>query len=872
MKKQITDYILVSIISLLIIFIIYIINGVYPFGKHTIINGDFGRAYVPLYYYMHDVFNGKESLFYTSKLGMGSNMYDLTCIYGIFSPVNWLLFFTKRSNIPFFLSYLLIIRICLLSITSLFLYNKLFPKVESFWKILFSLLYAFSGYIIVYHTNFVWLDNIILFPLLIYGLNRIFDDKGFYFYIFIMFFSLIFSYYISYMEVLFVLFFSFGYIFIFDKNCDKKRIIFNLGIGTLFAFGLSSFCLIPVLKQTFMSFRFSSHVIFLKNSLIGPINDKILILLFYGLPVILYFILLKSKNTKKDVKRFYLYLFLIFCGGVFIEPINLMWHTGNYLCFPFRYGFIVVMILYLGSLRYLSSNPKLVFKSLNYYFTIFVLLLFFGIVLYKCIPLNVASNPSFHISNGLVLMYLVAVLFSGIIIIYFILNINSFKIKMIFLCSFLFIYCIGMGVSYIGISTKKHKYETTDKIVLEAGDRIVSYDKDYMLRYKNLNNDLFENSSLINNMSSISTWKMIDKDSVISTRKLGYYNDDWSVTEVGGTLFSDVILGTSKYISDNKLSNDVFDYINDNTYKLKNNNDSFALVYNNYVSNFKEDDVIDYQNTIYKKMFGNKEDIFDSVLFDVDDVVLDNNDICYKNYKELSFNIKIDDLSELYFYFDNYSPRIDVYNDVIFNKVKVNGELLYFPDENNGKNTKSYGINKVIDLGTFENKEVNIKLYLKKNICVKNFKFVSLKIDKLNSFIDDTKPDNISFLRNNNNIKINVLNSSGNKYLFLPINYLNGYNIVNNGKSVRLLKTLGNFVSIPLKRGNNKIILTYYPPYFKISCIISIIFLILFFLSFCFQKKKFPSFIYSLSLYLYYFVFVAIFIYIYIYSFFKFIF
>ena len=194
---------------------IYILNNVYPFGSNTLSNGDMGKAYTPIYYYMWDLFNGRANLFINFKVGMGTNMYDLTSIYGILSPFSWLVVFTERSNIPNFLSYLLVLKLCLISVTSFILFDKCYKKLDLFWKVLFSVIYAFSGWVIVYHTNFVWLDNVALFPLLILGMKRIIDNGDYKLYTIILFLSLCYSYYISYMEILFVIFSSF---LLFESN------------------------------------------------------------------------------------------------------------------------------------------------------------------------------------------------------------------------------------------------------------------------------------------------------------------------------------------------------------------------------------------------------------------------------------------------------------------------------------------------------------------------------------------------------------------------------------------------------------------------------------------------------------------------------
>ena len=182
-------YFISPIIVLFLLMIIFICNGVYPFGSHTIVNSDFGKAYVPIYYYIYDVLSGNANIFINFKVGMGSNMYDLTSIYGILSPLTWLIMFSSRSNIPNFLSYILIIKLCLLSVTSFLLFDRVYKNLDLFWKVLFSVFYALGIYTILYYTNFVWLDNIILFPLLLLGFKWIIERDNISLYTVVLFLS-----------------------------------------------------------------------------------------------------------------------------------------------------------------------------------------------------------------------------------------------------------------------------------------------------------------------------------------------------------------------------------------------------------------------------------------------------------------------------------------------------------------------------------------------------------------------------------------------------------------------------------------------------------------------------------------------------------
>ena len=847
------------LIVLLFLSIIFIINDVYPLGKNTIINGDLGKAYVPIYYYMFDIFKGNANIFMNFDVGMGSNMYDLFSIYGILSPINLILNFTSRSNIPYFLSYLLIIKICLISITSFILFDKVYRNVELFWKVLFSVFYALGIYIIVYHTNLVWLDNIILFPILLLGFKNVVDSNNFHLYTIVLCLSFCLSFYISYMEILFILFLSFLYLKFFCPKENKKKFIFSLGIGTFLALGMSILFVGPVVLQTFNSARFNySTGFYLVNFTI----DKVLIVCGYGFPIALFVIMLSSKIIDSKFKKFFLYLFLILCIGVILDPINKMWHTGSYKMFPFRYGFIPVMIIYMGGLYYLTKNPTLKFKFNVKFWILILLLVILAILFYFFIPISIASNPSIGIMN-----YIQARLVYFIVVISFVLGLfvvclDNFILKKIFICLIFFVYYIGFGLGYIGITSDKLYRDDSAMSVFDSEEvyDFLKDDNNGINRYKFLNNYLMGNYAFISNSSSISTWKMIDFSSYRLAYKLGYYAND-SIIEDGGTLFSDNILGINKYISRDKLNSNIFDLIKYNNkfylYKL-NNYLGYGFLYDNLGDdNIKFSNSIDFNNKIYKKFFNKNDNILEKVNYVEKNIDSDKN-ICVKKSGEINFSIVVDKLSELYFDYGKISNNGEI------KYIKVNGVKLKNSNVYNLNNKHFNDYDGIIDLGTYNNEVVDIDIYLDKNVCIYDYQFATLSIDKLNSLINDNKSD-IVIKEQGNSFIINVDNKKNKDKLFLPLNYLNGYVCKLNGENVSVDKVIDNFVSIDLKKGNNKIVLSYYPPGLVECFCISIISLILFILSFKFKFISNNNILLNLSMYLYYVIVVIMFFIIYIY-------
>ena len=121
--------------------------------------------------------------------------------YYLLSPYNLiLLFFPKRYLVE---TIILLTGIKIVS-SAITMYAYLRNKVDS--KILLitlCLCYAFCGYVVAFQMNVMWLDNIILLPLIILGLEKIVDKNDFKLYVITMSLSLIFNFYIGFSTALF---------------------------------------------------------------------------------------------------------------------------------------------------------------------------------------------------------------------------------------------------------------------------------------------------------------------------------------------------------------------------------------------------------------------------------------------------------------------------------------------------------------------------------------------------------------------------------------------------------------------------------------------------------------------------------------------
>ena len=117
MKKYI-KYIVPSMISFIILSILFYMNGLYPYGSNSIVQVDADYQFIPVLYRIYDFLHGNGSIIY-NDMGLGNNIYISMILQGsIYSPVNLLLYFTKRGNIVNYFNVILLVKICLISLTS----------------------------------------------------------------------------------------------------------------------------------------------------------------------------------------------------------------------------------------------------------------------------------------------------------------------------------------------------------------------------------------------------------------------------------------------------------------------------------------------------------------------------------------------------------------------------------------------------------------------------------------------------------------------------------------------------------------------------------------------------------------------------------
>ena len=176
--KKYSNYLLAFLLPIGIMLFVMIISKIYPFGDKILLMQD-GYTQHPgfLNSFINSIITGKSFL-YSFKGLIGFNLYACFAYY-TFNISNLLFLLFKTNNIIDFYTFIIILKIGLASL-SMCIFLSYFNKDKKI--IIFSLCYGLSSYNLLYYLNYMWFDSVILLPIVIMGIEKIFKENNYYIY------------------------------------------------------------------------------------------------------------------------------------------------------------------------------------------------------------------------------------------------------------------------------------------------------------------------------------------------------------------------------------------------------------------------------------------------------------------------------------------------------------------------------------------------------------------------------------------------------------------------------------------------------------------------------------------------------------------
>lgn len=379
--KTILIYILSFLLPGLMMVAIYASIGITYGGKVTVLTFDLKAQYAPFIAGLRYLLKDPGKILFNWNASMGGNYMGVFAYY-LASPLNLITLFWKVEDIADAMYVLIILKIALCGLTfNTFLHKRHPERGISFYNLIFSICYALMSYNIAYGMCVMWLDAIILLPIVLLGIERILAGKKGRLFFISMTLTFITNYYMSYMVGIFVfLYFMCGVLSRIDKTNVKYYINCGLrfAINTLLGLGIAMPLVLPSIldlrnrysdgiktainKDLAYAFRpIQALRKFLPSQYDSMYSEFGNPYVFCGsiifLLAILYFF--QRRNWKNKVYPLLLVLF-IFSGFLF-EKIDYFWHGFTYPTgFPYRYSFLlsafILILSYEAFLRIMDSH------------------------------------------------------------------------------------------------------------------------------------------------------------------------------------------------------------------------------------------------------------------------------------------------------------------------------------------------------------------------------------------------------------------------------------------------------------------------------------------------------------------------------------
>lgn len=401
------EFVLISFFTAIVVSLVFwVVYSLAPFGNMSIMRMDMFHQYGPLLSEYLDRLTGQGSLVYSWQSGGGGNFLGNIFNY-CSSPLELLVLLFGHKHVPQFIAFIIMLKGAF-SAANFTYYLKKSTQFEKHNLLTagFGLLYAFSGYFVAYYWNFMWLDGMMLLPLIILGLEQIVDEGKPWLYTASFAILLVASYYMAYMTAIFmVLYFLVYYIGKYpggvmvrepNRN-DKGKVSFGETLRcshfvrallrcigyAIVAGALAAFALLPTYfalkscsatsgtfpKDSSFYFNFFDFLANHTDALdptIRASDDPVLPNVFCGIGTVvlaILFFFIKSIPLREKIADAVMLVVLYFSFD--INKLNYIWHGFHFPNdLPYRQSFVYVFFLLLMAFKALSKIRELELRDI----------------------------------------------------------------------------------------------------------------------------------------------------------------------------------------------------------------------------------------------------------------------------------------------------------------------------------------------------------------------------------------------------------------------------------------------------------------------------------------------------------------------------
>ena len=834
-------YILSFFIPAILLFISYMIFGVYPAGKRSVLALDLNAQYVYYYDYMYDVFAGKESLFYSWSRTFSGEFFGIFAYY-LASPFSFIVWLFPRTAITEGLLTMLLVKAAAGGLCCAFLLKKQ-RGYSDITVTLFSVMYALSGYFAAHSINPMWLDGMIALPLVVMGIEHVCDRKRFLLYALSLFYVFISNYYIGYMVGIFsALYFTYYIVSGKTTQSSGKGVgmsILTFGASSLAAIFMSCWIIVPVYRSLQMgklafgdpdytpveNFNITDALIKLFPGTFDTIRPEGFPMIYCG-TVTLIFALIWFTQSRIPLRRRVSggALFGIIMLSMYIKPVDMMWHGGKVpIWMPYRYAFVAVFLLMMFGAEAFENIKHVKQKSLG---TVFAVLL--AVLL---IADHYAGSEHFNTTLIIVIPLIVLSVITGALVFYRkYYEFRSMKITLLVLL------CAEMLVNNIVTFTKMHKdiYYSSRESYLgdipetrEAVNEVKALDSGFYRMEKTYHRCV--NDPIAVGMYGMShSTSTFNAKAIALAKSLGYGAREHYSRYDGATPLTDDILGIKYVFSKSELLSqydETLDISSDSEIKVYINEDALGFAYLADASiigaALEDKSPFSVQERLAARLSGEVNKFY----LPLDDYSVDlvNLNAGSTVDKHLSYTKRLNDESASVNYniITPYSGRVYMYLPTNYERecrLYVNGEFIkfYFQNENHS----------IAYLGEFSrNEDFDVKLELTGNdVYYEQPLFFSLNDDALVRFSEKMRSMNENtVVERTGKARLSItVDTNEDRALFTSIPIEEGWTATIDGKPAEILSTANEtLMCLNVPSGRHTIELSFFPAGMKTGLILT---------------------------------------------------
>ena len=364
-------------LPLCIMWIIFMIKGVYPITEKSVLVLDLNGQYVYFFEAIRDMFQGQGSPFYTWFRSLGGEFSGIYAYY-VASPFALLSVFFPENGITEFLLWMTLLKVGASGFTFAFYLHKSRPS-KPLNVVIFSTCYALSSYAVVQAHNTMWIDSLIYLPIICLGIESIVKRGRPSMYCITIALCFISNFYIGWMTAIFsALYFFYYYLSKYPfKNFERFFYAFYKWlIYSVIAAMIASVIILPTYfslqfgKMEFQnpSYAFDAKFDYIKvfTQMLPNSYDTVrpngLPFIYCGLiSLVLLPVYFVSKNIKGREKIMSGIILALMIFSFTATTVDLFWHglqKPNWLNYRYSYMFIFLVVIFAYE-AFRALDPKL---------------------------------------------------------------------------------------------------------------------------------------------------------------------------------------------------------------------------------------------------------------------------------------------------------------------------------------------------------------------------------------------------------------------------------------------------------------------------------------------------------------------------------